>query len=80
MGNMCSSGGGAASPPPHELTALEKLTATKVKEYITMNRVQASKSLNQIIMKFPSVRAHPVVLSAFPPLSVEYVAHTFFFF
>ena len=63
MGNMCSSGAAgadAALPPPQkQLSVLEKLTATKVKEYITKHRVEASKSLNQIIMKFPKVRALP---------------------
>ena len=57
MGNLCSSSGADAASPGRELTALEKLTATKVKEYIAKHRVEASNSLNQIVMKFPAVRS-----------------------
>jgi hypothetical protein len=58
---MCSSEGaaGAAAHPPgalRALTALEELTASKVKEYIAKHHVESAKSLNQIIMKFPAVR------------------------
>lgn len=56
MGNSCSSGGGVAAPPMRELSALEVLTANKVKEYITKHRVETSKTLDQIVLKFPAVR------------------------
>ena len=57
MGNACSSKGDV-SPPGRKLSALDILTAEKLKEYIAKNRVEAAKSLNQIVMKFPAVRLY----------------------
>jgi hypothetical protein len=69
MGNLCSTAAATdaatgslprvLSSPRRRQGALDEIMATKVTEYIAEHRVEPSKSLNQIIMKFPAVSAGP---------------------
>mmetsp|Transcript_7229 Transcript_7229/g.17940 ORF Transcript_7229/g.17940 Transcript_7229/m.17940 type:complete len:235 (-) Transcript_7229:492-1196(-) len=65
MGNLCSTAAATdaataslprvLSSPRRRQGALDEIMATKVTEYIAEHRVEPSKSLNQIIMKFPAI-------------------------
>mmetsp|Transcript_32384 Transcript_32384/g.79927 ORF Transcript_32384/g.79927 Transcript_32384/m.79927 type:complete len:253 (-) Transcript_32384:329-1087(-) len=50
-----TSSGAASEVPLKPVSALDSLLAAKVKAYIALHHVQASKSLNQIVLKFPSI-------------------------